>query len=151
MTASGFLNNYDTTDAVVPQKEKHVVFAPRPIIYKSVPWKLDFDWLEAQTYNIDHYESSDMEIGLYFSPNLKLSNDVSPILRTPYRPERVHTKIIPALIILLCLSLLFLLIWWVADKLLLLEIEKQVSTATIKAQNQFFSGLGNKLPFKKRN
>ncbi|KAK8836773.1 hypothetical protein M9Y10_037295 [Tritrichomonas musculus] len=117
-------------------QEKHVTFAANPIIYNSIPWKIDhslIQWQHSYDQSLDPYET---DYTLKFTPLSNFAEELNfKSLKVPYHVNKESPNIIGLIIIIICLISLFVLIWWIADKLLILEIEKQVSKVPIKSTN----------------
>ena len=97
------------------QPMKKVRFAPAPIVYSSVPW------LERESIDVRISDDKYSDSPLY---------PVESALKRKFGPLRPTVDGTPSklgyLFIVAGLLFLFFIIWWLADKLLLLEIEEQV-------------------------
>ena len=113
----------ENSSDIFQNKVKKVHFAPSPIICRSIPWLM---------------ESNDFQIGndldslfildqSQYSSESSLKNDFTQ-LRTPYNKSQ-QLNLIGFIIIIFCFIFLFSLVWWIAEKLLLIEIEQQMSNS----------------------
>lgn len=97
------------------QPARKVTFAPAPVVYSSVPW-LEAAKLEDVATDLKYSDSP-----LY---------PVESSLKRKFGPLRPTVDGPPSklgyLFIVAGLLFLFFVIWWLADKLLMLEIEEQV-------------------------
>lgn len=116
-------------------KEKHVTFAPNPIYLKSIPWKINNMYEDKLSYeqSLDPNETDSSKNFMQFT---NFEGDYNyKSFKVPYHLNKDTPDIIGLVIIIICLISLFMLIWWIADKLLLLEIEKQVSKTPLRSTN----------------
>lgn len=124
--SSDEIHAYKTNNIV-----KKVHFAEFPIIYKSVPWFNESN---------DNQSSGDLDSifiseqsQLIFESSLK--NDFTQ-LRTPYNRSQ-QMNFFGFIIIIFCFIFLFSLIWWIAEKLLMIEVEQQITNSLNKNHNRF--------------
>lgn len=116
--------------------EKHVTFASSPIIFKSIPWKMDHSLINSQLSYDQSLDPNETDLTLNFTPLSNYSEELNfKSFKAPYHVNKESPNIIGLVIIIICLISLFVLIWWIADKLLILEIEKQVSKASLRSAN----------------
>lgn len=100
---------------------KKVHFANSPVIYRSVPWL---------THSNEYQSNADLEAVFISEPNQfiydsSLKNDFAQ-LRVPYNKSQ-QMNLFGFIIIIFCFIFIFSLIWWIAQKLLMIEIEQQMS------------------------
>jgi len=96
--------------------EKKVRFSMSPVVYPSVPW--------VKNGIQSPLDISDSENLLPIKSSFKEESKFD--IRTPMREEE-RIGIVGILLICVFLCCLFVAAWWVLSKLLLLEIENQVS------------------------
>ena len=109
------------------QINKKVHFASSPIIVKNVPWALeggeccgDLEKLISENRG-EIFDEMQQKIDF-------------PYLRTPYNRDQPYSCA-GIFFLIAVLVLLFSIIWWVAEKLLMIEVEEQVSNTVIKNYN----------------
>jgi hypothetical protein len=99
----------EQADELVPTKRLHVTFAPLPPDFVPAPPRR----MNARRAGrrLKKLDDGDLKTGFAH-------------LRTPYADDGWNFRSI--LFIIIALVILFVLIWWVVDRLLLLEIEEQI-------------------------
>ncbi|OHS94555.1 hypothetical protein TRFO_39264 [Tritrichomonas foetus] len=132
-------------DASSQNKVKRVQFAERPIIYKSTPFprssvgvlsnvdmdEIDLSYINAMESSLNGINGNvsigylDTDFLINEMPKQSCLKNNEFTLRTPVDAENQVTFGSIA-VLLLSLSLLFFLIWWTVNKLLMVEIESQV-------------------------
>lgn len=103
------------------QTVKKVHFASTPIVYRSVPWL---------TESNEYQYNTDLEAIFISEPNQfiyesSIKNDFTQ-LRVPYNKSQ-QMNLFSFIIIIFCFIFLFSMIWWIAEKLLMIEIEQQMT------------------------
>ena len=132
MTSNGLQSNNSTQRF----KDKHVTFAQNPIVFKSIPWKIDHSYIQSQIYSDQSLDPNETDLNLNFTPLSNFAEELNfKSFKVPYHMNKEPPNLIGLIIIIICLVSLFVLIWWIADKLLILEIEKQVSSSPIRSTN----------------
>lgn len=123
----------DTNDSTLKIKPnpsvKKVHFATSPIIYRSVPWLNE---------SSEYQSNTDLEAIFISEPNQliyesSLKNDFTQ-LRVPYNKSQ-QMNLFGFIIIIFCFIFLFSLIWWISEKLLMIEIEQQMSNSLTSYHN----------------
>ena len=94
---------------MIPERPKRVVFATAPQIHRDIPWKSG----ESKILN-------DEDVLYPMQSSMKRLH-----LRTQIEAEE-NVSLLGVVILVACLVFLFCLIWFVVNKILLLEIEAQV-------------------------
>ena len=116
MLFSESLSGSDDRSDRTRESERRVRFSPFPEVHPDIPWRM----------NSQASKSIERDESVLYPLQSSLKEPVF-VLRTEIDPEE-NISSTGVAILILCMIVLFMLIWFVVHKILLLEIELQIGS-----------------------